>query len=157
MSPALFTWMSPTIIGLLLAIPLSWASGQLGIGLWLRRRGLLATPEETHAPAVAVRANALGVQLMAAGEDADNALRAVHEDAVLRGHHDAMLPVGMRSERGKFEPDRVMAQAKLAGAESLEGACAWLTARERFVALHDRALISLLVRLPCSKTDKPAG
>ena len=157
MSPALFTWMSPTIIGLLLAIPLSWASGQLGIGLWLRRRGLLATPEETHPPAVAVRANALGIQLMAAGEDADNALRALHEDAVLRGHHDAMLPAGMRSERGKFEPDRVMAQAKLSGAESLEEACTWLTAKERFVALHDRALISLLVRLPCNKPDKPAG
>ena len=33
---ALFAWMSPTIVGLVLAIPLSWASGQLAIGLWLK-------------------------------------------------------------------------------------------------------------------------
>jgi membrane glycosyltransferase len=29
---SLFAWMSPTIVGLVLAIPLSWASGQLGLG-----------------------------------------------------------------------------------------------------------------------------
>ena len=148
MSPALFTWMSPTIVGLLLAIPLSWASGQLAIGMWLRRRRLLATPEETVPPPVAARANSLSVQLMAAGEDSANALWAVHNDEVLRGSHDAMLPVGMRTDRGKFEPDRVMAQAKLTSAETLQEACQWLTAKERFVALHDRALIGLLTRLP---------
>jgi membrane glycosyltransferase len=149
MSPALFTWMSPTIIGLLLAIPLSWASGQLAIGLWLRRRGLLTTPEETVPPPVAVRANSLSVELMAAGEDATDALWALHHDEVLRGSHDAMLPAGTRTDRGKFEPDRVMAQAKLTGAQTLEEACEWLTPKERFVALHDRALIGLLTRLPC--------
>jgi len=42
---SLFLWMSPTILGLVLAIPISWASGQLGLGLALKRRLLLATPE----------------------------------------------------------------------------------------------------------------
>ncbi len=41
---SLFLWMSPTILGLVLAIPISWASGQLGLGLALKRRLLLATP-----------------------------------------------------------------------------------------------------------------
>ena len=31
---SLFLWMSPTILGLLLAIPLSWLSGQLGVGTY---------------------------------------------------------------------------------------------------------------------------
>ena len=48
---SLFLWMSPTILGLVLAIPLSWLSGQLGAGLALKRLGLLLTPEETRPPA----------------------------------------------------------------------------------------------------------
>ena len=49
---SLFLWMSPTIIGLILAIPLSWLSGRLGAGLALKRLGLLMIPEETRTPAV---------------------------------------------------------------------------------------------------------
>ena len=48
---SLFLWMSPTIVGLVLAIPLSWLSGQLGVGLALKRMGLLLTPEEARPPA----------------------------------------------------------------------------------------------------------
>src|SRR5580658_6068952 len=58
-SPSLIVWMSPTIAGLILSIPLSWASGQLWLGLGLRRLGLLRTPEETSPPQVVERANAL--------------------------------------------------------------------------------------------------
>ena len=50
-SPSLVAWMSPTIAGLILAIPLSWASGSLSLGLAMRRIGLLRTPEETSPPA----------------------------------------------------------------------------------------------------------
>jgi len=42
---SLLLWMSPTIIGLVLAIPLSWLSGSLAAGLTLKRMGLLMTPE----------------------------------------------------------------------------------------------------------------
>ena len=50
-SPSLVAWMSPTIAGLILAIPMSWASGQRSIGVGLRRVGLLATPEESDVAA----------------------------------------------------------------------------------------------------------
>ncbi|MFD0936328.1 glucans biosynthesis glucosyltransferase MdoH, partial [Methylobacterium trifolii] len=56
---SLFLWMSPTILGLVLAIPISWASGQLGLGLALKARGLLVTPEERDPPAIALRAGLL--------------------------------------------------------------------------------------------------
>ena len=59
---SLFLWMSPTIVGLLLAIPLSWLSGQLGVGLALKRLGLLMTPEEHRPPPIALRANELQAQ-----------------------------------------------------------------------------------------------
>ncbi|MDQ0393034.1 glucans biosynthesis glucosyltransferase MdoH [Labrys monachus] len=155
MSPYLFAWMSPTILGLLLAIPLSWASGQLSIGMWLRRRGFLATPEETNPPEVALRANGLSEELAAEGEDEDDALRVLYEDEAFRSLHETMLPAPAGRERGKFEPERVMAQAKIAEAGTIEEACRWLTAKERFVALHDRSLIAMLSHLhaPAAKAE----
>jgi membrane glycosyltransferase len=148
MSPYLFAWMSPTILGLLLAIPLSWASGQLGLGLWLKKRGLLMTPEERTPPPIATRANALSQELALAGHDGEDALRVMHDDVAFRSIHEAMLPPGTRGDRGRFEQDRVMARAKLSEAATLDEACQWLTPKERFIALHDRAMISLLARLP---------
>jgi membrane glycosyltransferase len=146
-SPYLFTWMSPTIIGLLLAIPLSWASGQLSIGLWLRRHGFLATPEESHPPEVAIRANSLSEELAAVGEDDSDAIEVVYRDADFRALHETMLPPPATRERGRFEQDRVMAQAKIAEAASIEEAAKWLSAKERFVALQDRSLIENLSKL----------
>ena len=49
------------------------------------------------------------------------------------------------------DPERAVAEAKLSDAESLDDAVAWLRPRERMVALHDRALIALLMRLPAAK------
>ena len=91
-SPSLVLWMSPTIAGLVLSIPLSWASGQLWLGLGLRRSGLLLTPEETSPPRVVVRANALAAELELIGHDHDDALRAIHADPALRATHEAFLP-----------------------------------------------------------------
>src|SRR3954452_5456434 len=69
---SLFLWMSPTIVGLVLAIPLSWLSGQLEAGLALKQMGLLMTPEETRTPPVVERANALLVEHRRLGfDDAD--------------------------------------------------------------------------------------
>jgi membrane glycosyltransferase len=151
MSPYLFAWMAPTILGLVLAIPLSWASGQLGLGLWLKRRGLLATPEESAPPPIATRANALAAEFAIVGQDEQDGLRVLHDDEEFRDLHETMLPPGSRSERGRFDEDKVMARAKLSEAASVEEACRWLNPKERFIALHDRALIGLIARLPASK------
>jgi membrane glycosyltransferase len=75
---SLFAWMSPTIVGLVLAIPLSWASGNLALGLWLKRRGLLITPEEGDPPAIALRANTLQAEFAQAGHDDSDGLAALH-------------------------------------------------------------------------------
>src|SRR6478735_6640129 len=90
---SLFLWMSPTILGLVLAIPISWASGQLGLGLALKRRLLLATPEEAAPPEIAVRAAALTARNTARGFDEADALAAIHADPDLATAHARMLPV----------------------------------------------------------------
>lgn len=145
---SLFAWMSPTIVGLVLAIPLSWASGQLALGLWLKRHKLLVTPEEGDPPAVALRANALQAEFDEAGYDDADGLRALHADPALREAHELMLPENPPRRRGEIEAERAVAQAKLVDAETIDDAAIWLKPKERMVVLHDRALVALLASLP---------
>ena len=51
-SPWLLLWMSPIILGLVLAIPLSALTARGDIGQLARRRGLFRTPEEVGPPPV---------------------------------------------------------------------------------------------------------
>ncbi len=146
-SPSLVVWMSPTIAGLILSIPLSWASGQLWLGLAMRRLGLLRTPEETAPPRVVERANALAAELALVGRDDDDALRAISADPALRAIHEAFLPEAARRRLGDVDVDSAVAAAKLNDAQTIEDACAWLRPPERIAVLNDRALIAMLARL----------
>lgn len=149
-SKSLAAWMSPTIAGLMLAIPLSWMSGKLAIGMTLRRLGLLVTPEEGARPRVAARAGELEQELAAAASAEADSLRALHADPQFRAVHEGILPPAPRRQRGVIHADRAVAEAKLLDAESIEDAVAWLKPAERMVVLHDRALIDILCRLPHS-------
>ena len=146
-STSLFLWMSPTILGLLLAIPLSWLSGSLAAGLALKRLGLLVTPEEAGTPPIVTEANALQVENGARGFDDRDALLALYEDPELRARHEAMLGHASHRRRGEFDTDRVMAEAKIIDARTIGEAIDWLKPKERMVVLHDRALLSLAMRL----------
>ena len=148
LSPSLVIWMSPTIAGLIFSIPLSWASGQLSIGVGLRRLGLLSTPEETVVPPIVARANALAAELARTGRDNDDGLRAIVLDPAFRKAHELFLPEAGRRRRGEVEVEEAVATAKLNDAQSLEDACAWLKRKERLAVLGDRALIAMLARLP---------
>ena len=144
---SLFLWMSPTIVGLILAIPLSWLSGRLGAGLALKRLGLLMIPEETRTPAVVERANALLIENRRLGFDDADGLLALYQDARLRQSHEAMLPPAAARRRGDIDPERVIAQAKIMDAATIHDAVHWLKPKERMVVLHDRALLDQLTRL----------
>ncbi|MET0532537.1 MAG: glucan biosynthesis glucosyltransferase H, partial [Microvirga sp.] len=154
---SLFLWMSPTILGLLLAIPLSWLSGQLGAGLALKRLGLLMTPEEKQPPAIATRANELQARNAAFGYDDEDSLRALYADAALRERHLEMLPPVSPRKRGVIETERALAEAKLVDAETIDDAIAWLHPKERMVVLHDRALLNMLVHLKAKPADAEAA
>jgi membrane glycosyltransferase len=146
-SPSLVAWMSPTIAGLILAVPISFISGQLWLGLALKRAGLLLTPEEATPPPVVLRANALMKELDCADHAVDS-IRTVHADAAFRAQHELFIPVKERRRRGEIDPERAIAEAKLGEAECIDDAVKWLRPKERMVVLHDRALLDLLARLP---------
>jgi membrane glycosyltransferase len=147
---SLLLWMSPTIIGLLLAIPLSWLSGQLGIGLALKRLGLLMTPEEREPPSIAVRSNELQLRNAALRFDDADAMMALYADPALLQHHIDMLPTAPHRKRGEIETERALAEAKLVDAETIEEALDWLKPKERMVVLRDRALLALAMSLKSS-------
>jgi membrane glycosyltransferase len=144
---SLFLWMSPTILGLVLAIPISWLSGSLAAGLALRRLGLLQTPDEYRPPEIVEKANQLQRANATLGFDDEDALSVLHRDTAFRDRHEAMLPHRSHRARGEFEADRVMAEAKIIDAETLDEATTWLKPRERMIVLNDRALLSLAMRL----------
>ena len=147
-SPSLVAWMSPTILGLILAIFLSWATGLLSVGLAFRRIGLLMTPEEQAQPPVVARANALAREL-AGGEAAGLAdVYDINADPRFWALHLAWLPRGPHRRDGNIAADWALAEAKIAEAETLSEAVSWLQPKERMAMLQDRRLIERLSRLP---------
>ena len=88
------------------------------------------------------------MELARTGHDGDDGLRAVHGDPVFRAQHELFLPSAGRRRRGEVDVEDAVATAKLNDARSLEEVIAWLKPKERMAILNDRALISMLVRLP---------
>ena len=76
------------------------------------------------------------------------ALDLVHADPGFREVHQHIIQVPPPRVRGKVDTDRVIAEAKLTDAHSIEDARRWLSSRETILVLHDRALIALLAALP---------
>jgi len=50
-APRYIWWLLPVLAGLVLSVPLTMLTSHAGAGQWLRRRGLLLTPEESQPPA----------------------------------------------------------------------------------------------------------
>jgi membrane glycosyltransferase len=118
------------------------------------RVGLLTTPEESSPPPIVQRANELTLDLARNGHDGEDGLIALHRDAAFREQHDLLLPAAARHKRGEFETDTALAAAKLNDAKNLEEILQWLTPKERMAVVNDRALISLLARLPAAEEPK---
>jgi membrane glycosyltransferase len=94
-APVLFWWLSPVVLGLLVAVPLSYLLGQASAGAWLQRRGLLATPEEGKAPAVLARCRELVAQTQGLERPA---LAQAIADPWLNAVHVAMIPHADRAQ-----------------------------------------------------------
>jgi membrane glycosyltransferase len=140
-SPLLSLWMSPVLLGLVLAVPLVAITGAVGPGRVLRRLGLLATPEERHEPDVLARARTLMADHR--GEPT-NAIHHLLADRALLAAHRAMLPPPRRPRLDPLDPALLLALAKIDEALSLDGAIASLSRRETAsVLLNDAGLARL--------------
>jgi len=145
LSPSLLAWVSPALLGLFLAVPLSRASGSESLGRALSRVALLRTPEEIEQPALVARRQALVAAAPALPDDGLLYL-ARNRDARL-AHIDGNLP-RPADPRGKPDPHAFTAEQKLIDARSLEEVLGWLTPVERVEVAADARLLNQLASLP---------
>jgi membrane glycosyltransferase len=145
LSPPLLAWLSPALLGLFLAVPLSRASGSQRLGRFLSRLALLRTPEETQAPALVARRQEL---LQAAPLAPDDGLRHLARNREARLTHINGNLARPADPRGHPDPFAFTAEQKLKDARSLEEALAWLTAVERVEVAGDARLLNQLALLP---------
>jgi membrane glycosyltransferase len=145
LSPSLLAWVSPALLGLFLAVPLSRLSGSEAMGAFLSRFALLRTPEEQQTPALVARREQLvrdseelprdGLHYLARHRDA----RLIHINGNLARPPDP---------RGKPDPHIFTAEQKLLDARSLNEALQWLTPVERVEVAADGRLLNKLALLP---------
>jgi membrane glycosyltransferase len=126
-SPVLLAWMSPIVLGLVLAIPVSAVTGWPALGKAVRRLGLLVTPEEIELPAILRRANELACEWATTRPHVTDILARLASDAQLRALHALMLPAPPERRKGEYDVDLLLGLAKLDDADSLEEAAALLS------------------------------
>jgi membrane glycosyltransferase len=144
LSPSLLAWVSPALLGLFLAVPLSRASGSVALGQALSRIALLRTPEEVAQPALVVRCRELLAQAQELPQDGLRYLARNHEARL--AHIDGNLP-RPGDPRGKPDPHAFTAEQKLIDARSLDEALEWLTPIERVEVAADARLLNQLASL----------
>ena len=144
-SPPLFWWMSPVILGLVLAVPLASLTASRAAGEVTRRLGLLTVPEERDPPLV-LGAAAQALARSGGGEPGDGVARLAGDAALLAAHR-AFLPAGGARPKGDHAPERLVARAKVSDAPDLAAALRSLSPREKTAALSDAPALERLMEL----------
>jgi membrane glycosyltransferase len=156
LSPPLLAWMAPALAGLVLALPLSLASGSARVAHALRFLGLLTVPEEVEVPQVVALRDAYSARLEEhlAGITFE---RLIRDELARQRHFAAALP-RPPAVRGRPDVMQMTARVKLADAQTAAEALAWLSPPERLAVLCDRELFGALARLegPLAP-DRPAA
>ena len=145
LSPALLAWVSPALLGLLLSVPLSRASGSEWLGNALAKVALLRTPEELEVPSLMARRAEL---IATARIRPDDGLKFLARNREARmAHIEGNLPRPV-DPPGRPDPDAFTAQQKLIDARSLDEALGWLTRVERVEVAGSARLLNQLAQLP---------
>ncbi len=145
LSRPLLAWMSPTLIGLLLALPLSRVSGSAEAGKALLRWHLLRIPEESDPPAIVAFRDALEPRFRDAL--ADVGIASLLRDDRRRAEHFHYVLPRPKGPRGHLDIEPLAVEAKLSDAHTSTEAIGWLTVGEMLAVLNDRTLFEGLLRL----------
>ena len=145
-SPILLAWLSPALLGLFLAAPISALTASSRFGRALRRRGLLITPEERALPVIGRESSSCRIHHRVALSTTPDIERLVVEDQ-RRQLHLALLDTHPSAGR-EIDPVEALAAAKINQAESLQEALASLMPDEQAIALAVPHLFAKLTSLP---------
>src|SRR5262249_60095219 len=140
----LLLWMSPVIVGLVLAIPIGMmTSGRSSGGR------LFATPEDRHPPAVLSRANELARSTQ---RDSCGALRELRQNGVLREHHLRSLPLPARQKTSGINVPLATAREKIELSDDFDEAVTFLDRQETLAVLNQPRVLNKLLQMPDAST-----
>lgn len=148
--------MTPAVVPLVLAIPLSTLTSSPSVGGAFRRLGLLGTPDEAHPPAIreaVAAASAIYRDAVARTPD----LAAIVRDGSLLLRHLALtdrLPV---RREGEVDPLDATSARKIREARSPEEALSFLTPQERARVQSVPGLLLQLAALPGTPNAGSSG
>ena len=138
LNPELAFWLLPITAGLMLSVPLSWASGGAGFGGFLSWFGLLRAPGERRSVPV-LRQLEAALAERPREETAGSGLLRLSTDAELRNWHLAQLPATLTMMApGEFNARRVTALWKVRHEPDLATLAQWLSPEEELALLADR-------------------
>ncbi len=144
-SPALFLWMTPVLVGLALTVPLVMLTGSQSVGLWLQRAGLLRIVEEHAPPPVMVRAAT--AQAAFSPREGRSSIERLLGDPALLAAHRSMLPPPRIPGHDPIDVPLLVGLAKLDEARTLAAATAALTKAETAAVLGSAEGLARFVTL----------
>ncbi|KXI28303.1 glucans biosynthesis glucosyltransferase MdoH [Paraglaciecola hydrolytica] len=141
-SPPLLIWLSPTLVGLVLSIPLSALSGSKLLAKILRFCGLLSIPEEVEAPAIMQQRDEFEVAFSKTIENL-TIVQLLHHDTLWRQHFSMVL-TPPEPTRGHPPLDKISVMHKIDDANSQTEALGWMTDKEKLALLSHEELFMAL-------------
>ena len=134
----LFFWMLPVTGGLMVSAVLSWLSGKIGPGRFLRFFGVLRTPEEKRPPQILQSVHSSMESMTERPQTAP--VQVLLSDPDFRDWHCAQLQPDS-SINTAFDPELILARAKAERSISAAALEDWLTLGEEMALLHSPDLI----------------
>ena len=144
----LLAWMSPAIVSLLLAVPISRFAASGRAGRWLAARGVLVVPEERRPPEVSRTADAETLRFAAIEPPAD--LAELLADPAALARHAAWLDPGTARRPGEADAWLASARLKLADGVGPAG----LNPKEAYAVLTSAEPMAELAR---ARQSSPGG
>ncbi len=141
----LLAWMSPALLGLVLAVPLSAFVGNAAAGRAMARLGLLVTPEERDPPALERDAEREADALRAAASPPPGLSELLADPSALARH---LAWLDARSARRPGEPDAALAHALLKISDGL--GLEHLDQRETFAVMASSPTLASLAPAPAA-------
>ncbi|GAB0117691.1 glucans biosynthesis glucosyltransferase MdoH [Acidisoma sp. 7E03] len=143
-SPALFLWMTPVLVGLLLAVPLVQLTSSTAVGIGLQRLGLLRIVEEARPTPVIDQATALRAR---AESTVGEAVARLAADPALLALHRSLLPTPRRPGQDPIDVPLLVGLAKVQEAGTLRAALDALSRQEKAAILTSAEGLDRLILL----------
>lgn len=145
-SLAMLAWLSPSIAGMLLSVPLSWLTSSWSVGNRVKQWGILRTPDESQKPAI---------------RQAMDDTRIIYEEAINHSPslsemssnpqwyavHLALIDRVASRPRGEVNPIEATAAMKIREATSVDEAVSFFSKQEKALVLGTPTLFNAMADL----------